>query len=173
VRQDFFATLPWCNLENVLTAPTEAATAQAAGERGGPGGGALQGRPLKLVDGSTVTLSDTPKIRAVYPAVQAPPPSCPLMFLVGLWVLGSGAVLALAEGSLSQSELARFGQLRGLLAKGDIVYRRPRVWQPGGHGAVTGSGRGLHWPHDPPARWPPALRPPSGPGCPRSGRCGW
>lgn len=98
-----------------------AATAQAAGQRAGPGGGALQGRPIKVVDGSTVTLSDTPKNRAAYPAVHAPPPSFPLMRLVVLWALGSGAVLALAEGNLRQSELALFGQLLGLLAKGDIV----------------------------------------------------
>ncbi len=97
-----------------------AATAQAADQRAGPGP-ALQGRPIKVVDGSTVTLPDTPKNRAAYPAVHSPPPSFPLMRLVVLFALGSGAVLALAEGSLRQSELALFGQLLGLLAKGDIV----------------------------------------------------
>ena len=97
-----------------------AATAGAA-DRGVGAATTLQGRPLKLVDGSTITLADTAKNRADYPALQSPPPNFPLLRIVGLFSLASAAVLAVACGSLHQSELALFTTLLGQLAKGDIV----------------------------------------------------
>lgn len=97
-----------------------AATAQAATARAGPAGG-LRGRPVKIVDGSTVVLPDTPKNRGAYPALHSAPPNFPLMRLVVLFALASGAVLALAEGSLHCSELALVSQLLAHLAPGDIV----------------------------------------------------
>lgn len=96
------------------------ATARAADQRASPGT-ALQGRPVKVVDGSTVTLPDTPKNRIAYPPLHCAPPNFPLLRLVGLFSLCSGAVLAMAGGNLHQSELALFGQLRSSLLKGDIV----------------------------------------------------
>jgi hypothetical protein len=97
-----------------------AATAQAAGQHVAPLNW-LQGRPLKVVDGSTLTLPDTPKNRAAYPPVQASLPHFPMLRLVVLFSLGSGALLALAQGSLLQSELSLWGLLLSQLAKGDIV----------------------------------------------------
>jgi len=97
-----------------------AATAQAAEQRAGPGTG-LQGRPVKVVDGSTLTLPDTPKNRAAYPPVQSAPPHFPMLRLVVLFSLCSGALLALAHGSLFQSELSLLGSLMCQLAQGDIV----------------------------------------------------
>lgn len=97
------------------------ATAAAADALAGPPGGAWQGRPLKVVDGSIVTLPHTPQNRAAYPAVQSPPPNFPLLRMVVLFSLASGAVLALAQGSLRQSELSLLATLFGQLARGDIV----------------------------------------------------
>lgn len=97
------------------------ATARAANQRAGAPEGMLQGRPLKVVDGSTVTLPDTPENRAAYPAVHSPPPNFPLMRIVVLFSLVSGAVLALAQGNLHQSELPLFATLLSQLARGDIV----------------------------------------------------
>jgi hypothetical protein len=97
------------------------ATARAADQRAASSEGALQGRPLKVVDGSTVVLPDTPKNRAAYPAVHTRPPNFPLMRIVVLFSLCSGAVLALAQGGLRQSELALLTTLLAQLAKGDIV----------------------------------------------------
>ena len=97
-----------------------AATARAADQRAAPWR-ALQGRPVKVADGATVTLLDTPKNRGAYPPLHCPPPNFPLLRLVVLFSLCSGAVLALAEGNLHQSELALFGLLLNNLAKGDIV----------------------------------------------------
>lgn len=96
------------------------ATAGAA-ERCAGGSTALQGRPVKVVDGSTITLPDTAHNRAAYPALQSPPPNFPLLRIVVLFSLASAAVLAVACGSLHQSELVLFTTLLGRLARGDIV----------------------------------------------------
>lgn len=97
------------------------ASASAADRRAGPWATPWLGRPLKVLDGSTLTLPDTPKNRAAYPAVQSPPPNFPLMRIIVLFSLTSGAVLALAQGSLRQSELALCLPLCAQLARGDIV----------------------------------------------------
>lgn len=84
----------------------------------------FKGRPLKVVDGSTLTLlADTPKNRAAYPPIQCQPsqPSFPMMRFVVLYSLMSGAILAAAQGSLLISELSLWTQLASHLAKGDIL----------------------------------------------------
>lgn len=98
-----------------------AATAHAANQRAGSREGALQGRPLKVADGSTFLLADTAKNRAAYPAVQSSPPNFPLMRVVVVFSLASGAVLSLAQGNLHCSELALFATLLSQLTKGDIL----------------------------------------------------
>lgn len=84
----------------------------------------LKGRPVKVVDGSALTLlADTKRNRAAYPPIQCQPhqPGFPMMRLVVLWSLLSGAILAAAQGSLAVSELARLAQLTHQLVKGDIL----------------------------------------------------
>lgn len=84
----------------------------------------LKSRPIKILDGSTLTLlSDTPKNRAAYPPLQCRPdqPSFPMMRFVALFSLLSGTILAVAQGSLAVSELSLFSQLASQLAKGDIL----------------------------------------------------
>lgn len=84
----------------------------------------LKGRPVKVVDGSALTLlADTQKNRAAYPPIQCQPgqPSFPMMRFVVLWSLLSGAILAAAQGSLAVSELSLLAQLTSQLAKGDIL----------------------------------------------------
>jgi len=100
-----------------------AATAQFA-ERLAPALSFLKGRPLKVVDGSTLTLlADTGKNRAAYPALQCQPgqPSFPMMRFVVFFSLLSGAILGAAQGSLAVSELSLLGQLLGQLTKEDIL----------------------------------------------------
>lgn len=110
------ARLPETELTRALQA-----SAAAVATRVGAHGAGLQGRPVKLFDGSILTLADTPKNRAAYPAVQSSPPNFPLLRIVVCFSLASGAVLALAQGSLLQSELALCSTLLGHLGKGDIV----------------------------------------------------
>ena len=110
------ARLPHSRLEQALRLSAEAVQRQAPAPPG-----PLQGRALKAVDGATTTLPDTEANRREYPAVHTKPPSFPLMRLVVLGALASGAVLAAATGSLHRSELALLASLAGCLAKGDIV----------------------------------------------------
>jgi hypothetical protein len=84
----------------------------------------LQARPLKAVDGSALTLlADNKKNRAAYPPIQcqANQPSFPMMRWVVLFSLCSGAILAVAQGSLAVSELSLLAQLTSHLAKADIL----------------------------------------------------
>lgn len=84
--------------------------------------GLLQGRPIKVVDGSTLTLQDTPKNRSAYPPIEpSDTPTFPLLRFVVLFSLLSGAILTIAEGPWAVSELALFGSLAADLSSGDIL----------------------------------------------------
>jgi len=107
--------LPLSEFPKALTA-----TAQAAEQRVGPVGW-LAGRSVKVVDGSTLTLPDTPPNRAAYPPVQCPALGFPMMRMVVLFSLFSGAILALAQGSLLTSELSLLSGLMSHLAAQDIL----------------------------------------------------
>jgi hypothetical protein len=96
------------------------ATAQAA-EAAAPSPGFLRGRQVRVVDGSTVTLPDTPKNRCAYPPSGNSPFTFPMLRLVVFFSLVSGAILHVAYANLHVSELALFGQLLGQLAAGDIL----------------------------------------------------
>jgi len=97
-----------------------AATAQAADQRAAPSA-LLQGRRVKVVDGSSLTLADTPKNRAAYPALQSPAPNFPMLRIVVLFSLASGAILSLATGNLHAAELPLLSQLFDQLLQGDIL----------------------------------------------------
>ena len=84
----------------------------------------LKARPLKAADGTALTLlADTQKNREAYPPIQcqAGQPSFPMMRVVVLFSLLSGAILAAAQGSLVVSELSLLAQLGAELIKGDIL----------------------------------------------------
>lgn len=98
-----------------------AATAQTADQQA-PLRTLLQGRHIKLTDGSALTLADTPANRKSYPPLQsADPRSFPMMRFVVLFSLCSGAISCLAQGSLAVSELALLASLLPQLAKDDIL----------------------------------------------------
>jgi hypothetical protein len=98
-----------------------AATAKSADQQV-PARTQLQGRPTKVVDGSALTLANTRKNRRAYPPLQcADKPAFPMMRIVVLFSLLSGAILALAEGSLAASELSLLTVLSSQLAVGDIL----------------------------------------------------
>ena len=110
------ARLPVSQLPQALSA-----TAQAADRLAAPLT-QLQGRPLKVLDGSAVTVPDTRKNRAAYPPLQcADKPSFPMVRLVVFFSLLSGAILSLAQDSLGVSELALTASLLGQLTRGDIL----------------------------------------------------
>lgn len=85
-----------------------------------------QGRHVKLVDGSTVSMPDTDANQAVYPQQpqQEPGLGFPLMRLVVLLSLATGMAFGTAGGPYAgkeTSELALFRQLLDLLDANDIL----------------------------------------------------
>jgi len=109
--------LPRERLEKAL-----AATAQAASLRAGRGG-ALQGRPVKVVDGSTTQLADTRKNQKRYPQPATQKPGCgfPVLKLAVLFCLHSGAVLEVLLGNLHHHDLRLLRGLWERLKEGDIL----------------------------------------------------
>ena len=95
-------------------------------EAHGAGGALLGGRRIKIVDGSTVSMPDTPANQRTYPqaGTQKPGLGFPLARIVALFCLPSGAVLDAAIGPYKgkqTGENALFRSLFGLLQRGDVV----------------------------------------------------
>lgn len=85
-----------------------------------------QGRPVKLVDGSGISMSDTAENQARYsqPSTQAVGVGFPLARLVVVICLATGAVLDAAIGAHSGKGSGELGLLRGLDAAfepGDVM----------------------------------------------------
>ena len=109
--------LPKERLEKALTA-----TAQAAGRRVGAGG-QLQGRPVKVVDGSSTQLAATAGNQKRYPQPATQKRGCgfPLLKFVALMSLASGAVLNVITGNLHDHDLRLLRALWDQLKRGDIL----------------------------------------------------
>ena len=91
-----------------------------------PAGKLLGGRPVKVVDGTTVSMPDTPENQAAYPqpSTQKPGLGFPLMRLVAVISLSGAAVLSLAFGPCAgkrTGETALFRTLMGSLDAGDLL----------------------------------------------------
>jgi len=109
--------LPEERLEKIMQA-----TATAADRRAGEGG-CLQGRPIKVVDGSTTQVADTVKNQVEYPQPSTQKRGCgfPVMKLAVLFSLASGAILDVVTGNLHAHDLRLFRQLWDGLRSGDIL----------------------------------------------------
>ena len=85
-----------------------------------------QGRPVRLVDGTTVTMPDTSANQAAYPQPRSQKPGLgfPLCRLVGILCWGSGAVLNATTGAYrgkGGDEQTLLRALLDTLASGDIL----------------------------------------------------
>jgi hypothetical protein len=111
------AHLPQPLLEKAL-----AASARTAAQRA-PALSLLRGRPLKVVDGSSLRLPDTPANQKRFPQPANQKRGCgfPVMKLVVLFCLTSGVLLARATGTLWESEARLLHRLLATLKSGDIV----------------------------------------------------
>ena len=109
--------LPRQRLEQALES-----TAQTADRRVGQSP-QFQGRPVKVVDGSSTPLADTPANQLRYPQPRSQKPGCgfPLMKLVVIFSLCGGAVLKVILGSLHHHDLRLLRGLWDELKKGDIL----------------------------------------------------
>lgn len=109
--------LPVERLEQALQA-----TARNAAQRI-PASLRLQGRPVKAVDGSTVQLADTPANQKRFPQPSGQKSGCgfPVLKLVVLFCLQSGAVLQVMLDNLHTHDLRLFHRLWEKLKSGDIL----------------------------------------------------
>jgi hypothetical protein len=85
-----------------------------------------RGHPVRLVDGTTVTLPDTPANQSAYPQPRSQQPGLgfPLCRLVGLVCLGSGALLNAAIGRCrgkGGDEQTLLRSILGTLERGDLL----------------------------------------------------
>lgn len=80
-------------------------------------------RRVRVVDGTTVSMPDTGANQKAYPQSSGQKPGCgfPLMRVVGLFSLASGALLGYVKSSIHVHESMLFGRLMDLLEKGDIA----------------------------------------------------
>jgi hypothetical protein len=82
-----------------------------------------RGRPVKVVDGTGLSMPDTACNQAAYPQPFPQKPGCgfPLMKLVGIFSLASGALLHFSRSTLYVHESQLFVKLWPHLLKGDVV----------------------------------------------------
>ena len=81
------------------------------------------GRFVKVVDGSGLSMPDTPGNQRLYPQPKGAKPGCgfPVMRVVVLFCLGTGVLIALAKGSLAVGERALFRSLWDRLERDDVI----------------------------------------------------
>ena len=114
------ARLPLSMLSSLTQHTGQAMTAKA------PSAWHWRGHPVRLVDGTTVALPDTPENQAVYPQPRSQEAGLgfPLCRLVGLICLGSGSVLNAAIGGYrgkGSDEQTLLRTLLDTLASGDLL----------------------------------------------------
>jgi hypothetical protein len=80
-------------------------------------------RPVKVVDGTTLSLPDTPENQAAYPQPKSQKPGCgfPCLRLLALFSLDTGALLEGDRGQYTTSEVRLFRKIWPLLDPGDIL----------------------------------------------------
>ena len=119
----------YCKARARLPEGALAALARQSGQRlceQAPPAWLWKGRRVKLVDGSTVTMPDTPANQAAYPQQKGQQPGLgfPIARLVGVFDLASGALTALGVGPYQgkeSGELALFRQQQCHVHRGDVV----------------------------------------------------
>ncbi|MGQ0655913.1 MAG: IS4 family transposase [Betaproteobacteria bacterium] len=122
-------TGPYCKARQRLPLELIVEMQHALGRRmesAQPEGWRWLGHPVKLLDGTTVSMPDTEENQEAFPQsrTQRPGLGFPLARVVAIMSLGTGAVLDWAIGACQgkgTGEQALFRQLLGALAPGDIV----------------------------------------------------
>ena len=81
------------------------------------------GSHVKLVDGTSVSMPDTPANQARWPQSSSQEPGCgfPLMNLVAIFCLSSGALIKALGGDRHTHETMLFKKLWSVLQKGDLL----------------------------------------------------
>ena len=81
------------------------------------------GRKVRVVDGTTASMPDTPENQERYPQSKSQSPGCgfPLMRIVAIFSLASGALLHYAKSNKHVHESILFTSMIRLLEKGDVL----------------------------------------------------
>ncbi len=81
------------------------------------------GRRVKIVDGTNLSMPDTAENQKAYPQPSSQKPGCgfPMMKLLGIFGLASGALLHFARGNLRTHEGPLFRSLWHWLVAGDVI----------------------------------------------------
>lgn len=81
------------------------------------------GRRVMAVDGTGLSMPDTPANQAAWPQTKKTKPGCgfPVMRLCALFSMATGAMAGLAQGSLDVHERTLYRKLWRLLKKGDVL----------------------------------------------------
>jgi hypothetical protein len=119
----------YCKARGRLPEEVIARLAQEVGQRrsqGAPVSWRWKGRTVKLVDGSTVSMPDTPANQEEYPqhTQQQQGLGFPIARVLGVFCLASGSLVTLAVGRYcgkETGELALLRQVEGCLAPGDVM----------------------------------------------------
>jgi hypothetical protein len=92
-------------------------------QRNTPQDALWHGRHVKLVDGTGVSMPDTPENQERWPQSTSQKPGCgfPMMNLVGLFCLATGALIKAATGERRTHESKLFQRLWHFLEKGDVL----------------------------------------------------
>jgi hypothetical protein len=82
-----------------------------------------RGLSVKVIDGTSTSLPDTGKNQRAYPQTGSQKPGCgfPLLKLVGVFCLSTGALLDYAKGNKHQHELALLQKLLPQFKPGDLA----------------------------------------------------
>jgi hypothetical protein len=83
----------------------------------------LEGREVKILDGTGVSMPDTPQNQAMWPQPEGQKPGCgfPVMKVAGLFSLASGALLEHVTGRAHNHDSQLFRELWPKLKKGDVI----------------------------------------------------
>jgi hypothetical protein len=81
------------------------------------------GRTVKIVDGTNLSMPDTPENQEAYPQPSSQKSGCgfPMMKLTAIFSLASGALLQFARGNLRVHEAQLFRSLWNSLSRGDVI----------------------------------------------------
>lgn len=92
-------------------------------QRNAPQDALWLGRVVKIVDGTNLSMPDTALNQAAWPQPSSQKPGCgfPMMKLVGIFSLASGALLDFAKGTLHIHESQLLRALWETLRKGDVL----------------------------------------------------
>jgi len=113
----------YCQARQKLSLSWLAGLRQAAGTQANQAATLWRGLCVKVVDGTGVSLPDTPANQRAYPQSAEQRPGCgfPLLKIVAVFSLASGALLAYAKGNKHQHELPLLHRLRDHFKPGDLV----------------------------------------------------